>query len=213
VKRHTRVRARLRVMRDGASEELLGVARDVSASGLFLLTTTRHGVGDELALHLRDDECDIHVRARVTRQTEQGVGLEFVGLDDATRAALRRCVIGLLGDGSGFEERRRALRVPLRESIGWAEEERLVRGRLVDLSPRGAHVAAEEPPRLGAKIMLYLPEAPAQGAGERVDPSAVCGCEAMVVRRGGPGFGVRFVDVSDDFAAAVRYLLVNAAGT
>ena len=75
-----------------------GRAKDVSMSGLFVVTTSKLAVGKDYSVSIRlDTSSDTFVRieagARVTRSTDAGLALEFVEIDPDSHHHLRLLVM------------------------------------------------------------------------------------------------------------------------
>ena len=80
------------IKRDGT--RISGHSRDLSTSGLFVLTSAALAVGDDVEIELMlpgaeaFTEDEYKVKARVARESEDGYGIELVGADASLLAAL-----------------------------------------------------------------------------------------------------------------------------
>lgn len=101
-RRSERVSARIRVLftREGTGVAIEAETDDISVDGVFVRTNRRPpevGTRLGLLLKLEDPAPEMMVKgivARVTEEPSQGMGIRFVELDDATRAALKEALEG-----------------------------------------------------------------------------------------------------------------------
>jgi hypothetical protein len=117
-------------------------------------------------------------------------------------------LVELLARGAWFDDRRKALRVSVQGPITWSDGKREVESELIDLSPRGACIGTDDPPLIGTKIMVYVPSAGDKASDDR--GRAVCGCQAIVAHRSSAAFGVHFIEPTEEFAKAIRHILVES---
>jgi hypothetical protein len=198
----------LQVEDAGNARASLGVTRDMSQTGLYLLSEQEWPIGHLLDARIVHSTRDIEVRCRVARHGPDGVGLQFVELNADQAAAVNACLVDLLARGAWFDERRGALRVPIEGPITWAHGDTEVESQLVDLSPKGARIATDDPPAVASEIVVYVPEAPEDASD---GGPGVCGCQATVAHRTTGAMGVEFVNPTDEFLKAVRHILVSGA--
>ncbi len=198
-RRDDRVCCALTVSEAGGSNARLGITKDLSLTGLFIVTKTRWKTGSIVALHLSHRFWDFDLEARVVRMLPDGAGLEFVEPSDKAIAGLKLIIDDLLAEGSWYDSRRAQLRLDVQGPVTWARASTEVQSLLKDLTTAGAFIETDRPPSPGASIMIYLP-----GTG---DTQAACGCQATVIHRNKNGFGVDFVFPSPEFCAAVEAIL------
>jgi hypothetical protein len=195
-------------VRIAGSTDAPALTRNLSESGLFLMTRQRWPEGTVLNLTLHHRFFDLVVFARVVRQQRDGVGFALIEPSAEQRAQLRQIIDSLLADGAWYDDRRRGVRTELRGPLVWRLGATEHQSELRDLGPGGAFIGTSEPPEVGAQVLVYLP---AVGGEAPAPTQEVLGCQATVVHRSAEGFGVAFVFPSTEFLASIDRLS-RAAG-
>lgn len=198
-RRYDRICCALTISEVGKTNTQLGITKDLSLTGLFIVTKTRWKAGTIVPLHLSHRFWDFDLEARVTHVRPDGAGLQFVDPSDKAIEGLKLLIDDLLAEGSWYDSRRAALRQDVKGPVTWARANTEVQSQLRDLNSSGAFIETDKPPSPGASIVVYLP------AGDAA--KAACGCQATVVHRNGEGFGIDFVFPSPEFSAAIDAIL------
>lgn len=211
-RRDVRVSKPVQVRCSGNDGAHAGVTKDISLSGLFWITEKKWGSGDVVALEISHRAWEVSVQARVVHIRDDGVGFEFQNLSADTKEALRLIVDDLLAQGGWFEGGDVSkLRDQVRGAVVWALAGFEVESLLVDLSETGAFIETDDPPKVGAQVIVYMPGCPSVDASD--DPKeaerGVVGCAAKVVRQTAEGFGVEFENASPQFGEAVKAFLAT----
>lgn len=201
-RRDTRVCAALKVTETGCNEEP-AVTRNISTTGMFLITKKPWPEGDVVSLDIRHRFCDMTVQARVVHRQKDGVGLQFVDPSDEQREKLAFMVESLVADGAWTDDRRKGVRTTIGGPVVWRMDATEVQSRLRDLSAEGVFIETNAQPEISKEIYIYLPSAQ--------DDDGVVGCQATVVRRDDDGFGAKFSFPSPEFCAAIENLTRIAA--
>lgn len=100
-RRHPRYITTLHVRMKDVQSMLKLVSHNVSGGGMFVKTHTKPPVGEvvDLALEHPVTRARLDVRGRVVRRTDDGVGIEFIEINDLERRALIHFVV--MGQSKG----------------------------------------------------------------------------------------------------------------
>ena len=207
-RRHTRIAAPLRAYDMSGSPPEAMLTRNIGLGGAFLLTARRRPVGSRIELLLEHRGATASVAGRVTHFQADGVGVAFSDPSEAFLAFVQRAVDDLIAGGAPTVDRRAEERSPVHAQVVWTGSGVEHRGRLENLTRKGALIECDRSPELGSEVLVYLPGYTYAPKSSR--PSEARGCTARVVHREASGFGVQFVAPSAEFQMAVDRVLEDA---
>ncbi len=200
--RDIRISGALKILdADGDGSEL-GVTKNISKSGLFLLTKRKWDQGTILALTIDYRYWQMPVKARVVHMQEEGAGLEFVDLSDDDQVIVREIVDSLLAEGAWLDDRRNKLRADVSGPVVWVHEGVEYQSELLNLSTGGALIEAENLPAIETDVFLYLPT-----SGSEEEDRKVEGCQGKVTHQKEEAFGMEFSSPSPEFIEAIESIL------
>jgi hypothetical protein len=183
------------------------MTRNLSKGGLFALTKRKAAPGAVVGLEVVHKGTRLKARAKVVQQTEQGLGLSFVDVDDGFRSAIRALMDRLVADQASasiadFDDVEEVSELTMSwgypgQGRGWKFWRK---GRydvtVVNLSLDGASFAGEDRPSVGDTVVVNL-------EGLKDTRGKTLSCPAQVVRHTDGGFAVKFVSPSIDFRQAI----------
>lgn len=183
------------------------LTRDISPSGLFLLAPNRWAVGDVVPLILEHGEAELRIRAKVTQAHEEGVGFAFENTQPVFRAAITEIMNDQFEFGVGWTERRGEPRWAVERSARWRAFEEFAEhaATVTDINTSGAALESITLPDKGDEIYLLLPVEGMSEDGPQY--TGFNGCRVRVVSRSGYGFGVEFLQPTDEFRDFVLALV------
>ncbi len=192
---------------DGASEPCL--TQSVGVRGLAVATRKVWPVGT--IVEIVDQGMRVSATARVVGLHPGGCGLEFTDPSPKLTRDLRALLASLVGGVPSRTEPPPQLReimwdVPeAKGGIAGFFRGRGHKARLIDLSLDGAAIAGKNPPEVGTKIIVTLPN-------HFADEEERTSCTAKVVRHTERGFAVQFVSPSSTFRRAISSIRKGLRG-
>ena len=190
---------------DGAREPCM--SRNISRGGVFVLSRRQLPVGTTLQVEIVRGSNKILAKARVSTQASDGLGLQFVDIDDNVRTAITDLIVTLLNEQSGESaaipvdtdnKKQQIYWSNMAEGRGWNWfRKRRASADLLSLSVDGAALSTKKRPEVGEIILVFLTD---EGGDEEDDARQ---CRAEVVRHTERGFAVKFLAPSMEFRRTV----------
>jgi hypothetical protein len=182
------------------------LTKNISVSGLFLLTRKPWKSGTRRSLEIQHGERRLISRAEVTRVNDEGMGLSFLSPEDGFVQGLLRIFVERFAAGDEFEERRRAPNQPLDLPLRWRHGEVDTPGTLINTYPAGANIRTQGThPWAGEQIFLQIPQV--TWKDRKATLTGEVGCPARIIYLRTDGFGVMFEQQSPEFITALVNLI------
>jgi len=200
-----RICASIRVQKVINGSTDFGLTKNISASGLYLITKEKLATGEKIKLRILYQHWDLMFAARVVHVHEEGAGLIFLKTNQAFSEQIQAIINQLLSIGAKHEDRRIKNRTLVGKDIVWEYEQLQLVSRLKDLSTSGAFIQSSQPIKIGTIVTLFLPRVDTKSPKDK--DLGVEGCRAEVIHQDNDGFGVNFISPSQAFIDSIFSLL------
>jgi Tfp pilus assembly protein PilZ len=190
--------------------------REMSMAGVFIRSLLVLPVGTRLALRLqlpRERAVEVPAVVKVaTVEKERGFWAEFVDLSADEQQRIERTLrgpgatpVGAAPSGSAPAENRRVFpRYPARFRIRWAPIEALQIGYSANVSASGVFLQSDDPPPIGATLLMSMDFPGAPGPVEVKGLVAQRITKEEAIEKGQiAGVGIQFLDANDSFRDAL----------
>ncbi len=197
---HPRVVVSLKVTGHVEAHEIAWEMTNLSLGGAFVRTEQHWPLGTVVALIIDWEGQRVATHAKVVHQHGDGLGLMFAEASAEARLALRRIVEAHAALGQPYISRRSIERTQGRIALLVRREESYGVGFTLDLSVKGALLAAPTGLVESDTLLLTLSE------------HGLFDCQARLARRTEAGAGLEFLSPTPEFVAAVERITDAFAG-